>query len=152
VLEDRPAFSFTLPLGLGASRVELLTPDGRVIWSSPAPTVARRGIVSVPLSEGAPALERGRSFLWRVAWPQGTVTEKFQVASDEQRRAWEEAVRTVEARVDVELRPLVLAHAALRRGLWGEADRWTRALEPADDVRRETIEAVRRRLQLGGTP
>jgi hypothetical protein len=121
--------------------------DGQELWrrTSDAATMPYPRDVA-PLEPGPHVLEVSA----RGPLGETTATRAFRVATEADRAAWARIVAAAEAALpDAGLRDVVLAHAAARRALWLEAeDRAGRAAaQPdADDVARDTLAWVRRRL------
>jgi hypothetical protein len=114
----------------------------------------RSGETTLAFPSDRPALEPGGKYLWDVAGkgPLGRVeaARAFTVATDEERRRFEDARRAIERLADHRVAPLVVAHYALRRGLLGEAERASRAAwsrDANDPIVRGTLVHVLRQLR-----
>jgi hypothetical protein len=145
VLSTRPAFRWAGAPGVTRYEVSLEGRDGTTLW-----TRAAEG-TELAYPSDASELARGTTYDWSLAF-EGLVggrTESrraFAVATPEEARAFEEASHAVEARVAPDLRDLLLAQVALRRGLVAEAERLARAhlaRHPSDEVGRATLRHVR---------
>src|SRR5262245_5337813 len=138
ILETRPAFRWEAASGR-EDEIVLRTARGETLW---------RGTARPPRLEyppEAPDLRPGVRYVWEVA---RAGRRTFATASAEERAAFEAGVKEIETRGPASLRPLLVAHLALRGEFFAEAERAARAFlaaEPADAVGRETLAHVLRR-------
>jgi hypothetical protein len=147
VLDRRPAFRWEAVPGVTHWRVSLLTADGEPIWT------AESAEASLDFPPGPADLAPGRRYIWEAAGdgplgPEGS-RRAFDVASDEERRALDDAGREIDARAPERLRPLLRAHFALRHGCYAAAqsaaEEFVRA-NPGDSAGRDLLAAADRAL------
>lgn len=150
VLDTKPGFRWETVPGVARWRVFLRTDDGELLWS------AETSETSLAFPAERPELRAGTRYIWEASGegplgPEGS-RRAFDVASTDERRAFEEAGREIDFRAPKALRPLLRAHLALRKGLYAAAaDEAARSLraDPTDAVGRETLAAAERALGLG---
>jgi hypothetical protein len=127
--------------------VTLKTAEGDALWTE------ETGQPSLPFPAPRKALAPGIRYICDVrgAGPLGAeeAQRAFDVAGEDERRAFAECEREVERHVPARVRHLVLAQVALHRGLYAiaqtEAERFARAT-PGDAFGTETLAAVRRAI------
>jgi hypothetical protein len=144
VLETSPSFRWETVAGVVKWRIDLRAAAGDTIWT------AETAETTLRYPEAREALRPGTRYIWEASGdgPLGAEAagRAFDVASDAERASFEEASRVVADRVPERLRPLVLAHVALRRGLYAaagaEAGRFLQ-MAPGDSVGLETLAAAR---------
>jgi len=146
ILETRPTFRWEPVAGVAGHEIALHRLD-RLLWS--VRVVAPATHAGWPAGE--PELPRGVRLRWevRVAGARGEVrvSRAFRVATAEEASAWDAVRAAIDERAPRRIRSLLRAHAALRRGLWAEAERAAREFreaEPDDAVGRETLDHVLR--------
>jgi len=154
ILETRPTFRWDPVPGVTGHEIALHRLD-RVQWSVRVPAPA--GLAGWPA--GAPELPRGVRLRWEVrcagARGEVRVSRAFRVASADGAAAWDAVRAAIDERAPRRIRSLLLAHAALRRGLWAEAERAAREFreaEPDDAVGRETLDHVLRLRASSASP
>ena len=146
VLGDRPTFSWAAVAGAASYSVAVVGEDGRELWRRDARTA------TLAWPADAPPLARGSAYVGEVstAGPLGRVEGRraFRVASDAAGKALEDAKREIASRVRPALRPLVLAHYALRKGFLEEAEAAAKEYVAGggDPVGAETWSLIERRL------
>jgi hypothetical protein len=147
VLEARPSFQWEQVPGVARWTVTLFTAEGDPLWTaeSAAPALAYPA-AETALAPGARYLGEARG-----AGPLGPERARraFDVASDDERRAFEESAREIERLVPAATRPLVLAQVALHRGLYADAEREAERFlrdAPDDAFGEETLAAARRAI------
>jgi hypothetical protein len=151
VLSTRPEFRWVAAPGATRYEVSLEAAGGTTLWTRTATDTA------LPHPEGLVELTRGTRYGWSVAFEGvlGGRTESrrfFTVASPQEAQVFKDASNAIVGRVAPDLRDLLLAQFALRRGLVVEAERHARAhlaRSPGDDVGRATLRHV---LLLQGSP
>jgi hypothetical protein len=127
--------------------VTLKSAEGDALWT------AETGEPSLEFPAARAALTPGTRYICEVrgAGPLGAedAQRAFDVAGDGERRVFEEMAREIARLVPARVRPLVLARAALHRGLYAvaqtEAERFAREA-PGDAFGKETLAAVRRAI------
>jgi hypothetical protein len=114
--------------------------------------VARQAQPPLDLPE-AEALRPGQRYTWSLACTSAAgpriFDADFEVASTEERAAFESARAAIERIADGRVQQLVLAQHALRLGYLGEAERAARQHlrdHPGDELGRRTLALVFRRL------
>ena len=146
IFDPRPDFRWEAVPGVAPWTVTLKSAEGDALWSE------ETGRPSLGFPARA-ALTPGMRYIFEVrgTGPLGAEESQraFDVAGDDERRAFEEAAREIERLVPMRVRPLVLAQFALHRGLYAvaqtEAERYVRAT-PSDALGAETLAAVRRAI------
>ncbi|HET6201279.1 MAG TPA: hypothetical protein VFI25_00605 [Planctomycetota bacterium] len=139
ILDSRPSFRWEAASG-GEDEIVLRTARGETLW---------RGTGRPPLLEypsEAPDLQPGVRYSWELSRQGRRI---FATASAEERAAFEAGVKGIEAKAPAPIRPLLVAHLALRAEFFAEAERAARAFfaaEPTDAVGRETLVHVLRRM------
>lgn len=148
VIERRPVFRWRTAPGVTRWSVTLRRQEGTLLWTESS----RETKLTYP-TKGA-ALEPGGTYLWEVQGksPLGTVdgARAFTVATDQERRRFENACGEIQRLADPGVALLVTAHYAVRRDFLGEAERAARAAwrRRADDpIVRETLVYVLRQLK-----
>jgi len=148
LIERRPEFRWRPAPGVTRWSVTLRRQEGTLLWTEPS----RETTVTYPTKRAE--LEPGGTYVWEVEGegPLGTVegARAFAVATDEERRRFENARGEIERFADPRVALLVTAHYAMRRGLLGEAERAARAAwrgQADDPMVRETLVYVLRQLK-----
>jgi hypothetical protein len=148
ILETRPTFRWDRASGITRWSVTLRTSEGNALWSRDAGAVT-----TLAYPADAEPLVAGALYLGELTGhgPLGETSSRraFRVAPTSDARAYSEASREIDARVPANLRALVRAHVAIRKGLLGEAERALRealASRAGDPLVRETAHHVLRRL------
>jgi hypothetical protein len=145
-LDDRPSIRWTPLEGATRYEVRLLDEDGREL---------RRMDAGADGLEPYTALARGRRYVVEVVGWAGSarvplaLRRSFVVASAEEAFRFQDLRAGVEAHAPEALRPLLVAHLALRAGFLVEAEEAAAAsvaARPEDLLARETLSHVRRRL------
>jgi hypothetical protein len=144
VLEPRPAFRWETDGSVSRYEVSLYALDGTLLWKVACPASP----LEFPSTQ--PDLEPGATYLWQVAREgaqgrESSQSRSFRVALPQEVRAFQDGRQEIEKRVGDELRWLVLAHFATRRGCLGEAESAAREYcraKPDDVVGRETLRHV----------
>jgi len=147
VLDSRPAFRWEAVPGVASWRVSLFTADGERLWSEESAQSA------LAFPTGRAELAPGKRYIWEAAGdgprgPEGS-RRAFDVATVEERRAFDDAAREIDARAPERLRPLLRAQFALRRGCLvaaqAAADEFVRR-NPGDAAGRATLVVAERAL------
>jgi len=140
LLDGRPRARWEPVAGVDKYEVAFFAADGTRLWS----TETNESRLDYPTDQ--PALERGQRYSWEVSCkgPLGDedAQRSFTVASEQQRRAFEETWRAIEVNAPDELVDLLRAHFAIREKFYAEAEHAARAFfenNPDDRVGRETL-------------
>jgi hypothetical protein len=143
ILEDRPEFVWEAVAGASSYTVTVFRSDGKELWRRPVAADAGQHL-AYPQDEAS--LARGAVHSWKVSCegPLGSVSNRrpFTVHFEQEVGRFAAQARAIESVSPAELRPLLLAHIAIRAGLLLEAERAARryvALRPDDAVGRETL-------------